>query len=261
MFHGGTLGWTAQLGAVRSGGRTARAVRLLNWLSGFWIPVLVAGSGMSQQARAVETRAGILRSAAAVFQRKGYGATSLADVSAASGLTKGALYFHFESKEALALAVIDAQHDRSISLGRALLDQKESGLRAALVMSFQLARQLRDDTVVRAGIRLTMEASSFSAPVREPYLDWMAAFEGYLGSAIADGDVRADIDVVTVAHFIIPAFTGVQLVSEALTGRADIYDRITEMWRLLLPALVPEERWEKLSGLPSRVRREVVGTE
>jgi AcrR family transcriptional regulator len=216
---------------------------------------------MARQARAVETRAGILGSAAAVFQRKGYGATSLADVSAASGVTKGALYFHFDSKEALALAVIDAQHHRSISLGRALVEQDESGLRAALLMSFRLARQLRDDTVVRAGIRLTMEASSFSAPVREPYLDWMAAFEGYLRSAIAVGDVREGIDVGAVAHFIIPAFTGVQLVSEALTGRADIYDRVTELWQFLLPALVPGERWAQLSGLPTRIRHEVIGAD
>jgi AcrR family transcriptional regulator len=214
---------------------------------------------MARQTRAVETRAAIIRGAATVFQSKGYGATSLADVSAAAGVTKGALYFHFESKEALALAVIDAQHHLSISLGRALDEENASGLRAGLLMSFRLARQLRTDTVVRAGIRLTMEASNFSVPVREPYLDWMAAFEGYLRTAIADGDVRGDLAVNVVAHFIIPAFTGVQLVSEALTGHEDIYDRVTEMWQFLLPALVPEERLAQLSSLPSRIRRDVVG--
>lgn len=214
---------------------------------------------MTRQTRAVETRAAIIRGAAAVFQNKGYGATSLADVSAAAGVTKGALYFHFESKEALALAVIDAQHHLSISLSRTLDEENESGLRAGLLMSFRLARQLRTDTVVRAGIRLTMEASNFSVPIREPYLDWMAAFEGYLRTAIADGDVRDDLAVSPVAHFIIPAFTGVQLVSEALTGHEDIYDRVTEMWQFLLPALVPGERLAQLSSLPSRIRRDVVG--
>ena len=214
---------------------------------------------MTRQTRAVETRAAIIRGAAAVFQNKGYGATSLADVSAAAGVTKGALYFHFESKEALALAVIDAQHHLSISLSRTLDEENESGLRAGLLMSFRLARQLRTDTVVRAGIRLTMEASNFSVPIREPYLDWMAAFEGYLRTAIADGDVRDNLAVSPVAHFIIPAFTGVQLVSEALTGHEDIYDRVTEMWQFLLPALVPGERLAQLSSLPSRIRRDVVG--
>jgi hypothetical protein len=33
------------------------------------------------------------------------------------------------------------------------------------------------------------------------------------------------------------------------------------MWQLLFPALVPEERWARLSGLPFRIRREVIGAE
>src|SRR5919205_2789724 len=58
------------------------------------------------QLRAQATRLAILTAAAEHFARHGYHATSLERVLADSGGTKGALYFHFASKEALARAVI-----------------------------------------------------------------------------------------------------------------------------------------------------------
>ena len=205
---------------------------------------------MTQQARAVETRAVIIRAAADVFGAVGYGGASMADICVAAGLTKGALYFHFVSKEALALAVIDAQHERAIGLGDELLHSEQPGLHVLLQMTFELGKQVRDDPVSRAGIRLTMESSNLSTPVVTPYEDWIAACTVLLRRAIRDGDVRADVDVAAAARFISPAFTGVQVVSGVLTGRADLMQRIVEMWSFVLPGLVVPARWERLSALP-----------
>src|SRR5436853_418905 len=58
------------------------------------------------QSRARATRQAILTAAAEHFARNGYHATSLDSVLADSGGTKGALYFHFASKDALARAVV-----------------------------------------------------------------------------------------------------------------------------------------------------------
>jgi len=213
---------------------------------------------MAQQERAIETRAAIIRGAAAAFQERGYGSTSLSQVSAAAGVTKGALYFHFDSKEALAVAIIEAQHEASAAIGRTMLEQNVPGLRAILIMSLELARQLHDDPIVSAGVRLTIEAANFETPVGGPYLDWMAACEEYLRRGIAEGDISPAIDISAMGHFIISAFTGVQVVSDVLTGRDDIEDRLVEMWAVIMPALVPADRWEELKDLPERIRRERV---
>jgi AcrR family transcriptional regulator len=63
-------------------------------------------------AKGEATRAFLLRTAAQVFAERGYPGTALTDLIAASGLTKGAFYFYFQSKSALALAVLRDQQDR-----------------------------------------------------------------------------------------------------------------------------------------------------
>ncbi|MGN5376815.1 TetR family transcriptional regulator [Streptomyces lasalocidi] len=64
---------------------------------------------MARQERAVRTRRAVIEAAAAVFAERGYAAATIAEILERAGVTKGALYFHFDSKEALARGVIDAQ--------------------------------------------------------------------------------------------------------------------------------------------------------
>ena len=59
------------------------------------------------QIRAKTTRRFLLEAAAALFDERGYAGTSISDISAHSGRTSGAIYFHFASKEKLALAIVE----------------------------------------------------------------------------------------------------------------------------------------------------------
>ncbi|MEV6183872.1 helix-turn-helix domain-containing protein, partial [Streptomyces sp. NPDC052015] len=61
---------------------------------------------MARQERAIRTRQTILVAAAEVFDEVGYEAATISDVLKRSGVTKGALYFHFTSKQELAQAVL-----------------------------------------------------------------------------------------------------------------------------------------------------------
>ncbi len=53
---------------------------------------------------AIETRNLIISKAMSIFNTKGYRATSLSDITKASGITKGAIYGNFENKDAVAVA-------------------------------------------------------------------------------------------------------------------------------------------------------------
>jgi TetR/AcrR family transcriptional repressor of nem operon len=57
--------------------------------------------------KAERTRQFIIEQTAPVFNKQGYAGTSLADLMAATGLTKGAIYGNFENKEEVALAAFD----------------------------------------------------------------------------------------------------------------------------------------------------------
>jgi AcrR family transcriptional regulator len=59
------------------------------------------------QQRSEETRSRILESAIKLFSKRGYNKASVDDICAEAGISKGAFYHHFESKQALFLALLD----------------------------------------------------------------------------------------------------------------------------------------------------------
>lgn len=64
--------------------------------------------------KAEKTRQFIIDKIATIFNKKGYAATSIADMTGATGLTKGSIYGNFENKDAIALAVFN-HNARSLS--------------------------------------------------------------------------------------------------------------------------------------------------
>jgi AcrR family transcriptional regulator len=62
--------------------------------------------------RGERTRQLIVERTASVFGERGFAGASLSQLVASTGLTRGAFYFYFESKEALAVAITQAQADR-----------------------------------------------------------------------------------------------------------------------------------------------------
>ncbi len=62
---------------------------------------------MALQARSEATRQKILDAAIDLFSEVGYAAAELGEIIERAGMTKGALYHHFDSKEALATAIIE----------------------------------------------------------------------------------------------------------------------------------------------------------
>ena len=63
----------------------------------------------SADGRADATRQQILRAASYQFARRPYHDVGLDDILNEAALTKGAMYFHFRSKQALAVAIIERQ--------------------------------------------------------------------------------------------------------------------------------------------------------
>jgi AcrR family transcriptional regulator len=63
---------------------------------------------MNNAQRSTITRSAILDSATRCFARDGYDTTGVAEICETAGVSKGAFYYHFESKEAVFLELIDS---------------------------------------------------------------------------------------------------------------------------------------------------------
>ena len=74
------------------------------------------------QARAEATRRRILDSAVDLFSEMGYGETGLADILQRAGVSKGAFYYHFDSKEAVAAAIIQEYRSTATEMARERID-------------------------------------------------------------------------------------------------------------------------------------------
>jgi AcrR family transcriptional regulator len=200
----------------------------------------MAQDGGTRQQRAVATRAAILDAAAGEFDERGYLGTSMDAVAERAGLTKGALYFHFTSKADLAGAVIARQHEVSRRYGEAAAARGTTPLEVLMWMSQGLASQMIHETVVSAGIRLSTEAATADVARQDPYADWIAVVTDLVRQGIDAGEVDPAWDPELVGRVVIPAYTGVQTVSDVLADRSDLYVRLRELWTVLLAAIVSD---------------------
>jgi AcrR family transcriptional regulator len=87
-----------------------------------------------------ERRAQILRAARAIFIERGYLAARVEDVAKRAGLSKGAVYFYFESKR----AIFDALVEEELAVTRSFLAEAERDERPAVIKVVDLGRKYLD---------------------------------------------------------------------------------------------------------------------
>ncbi|UED88026.1 ScbR family autoregulator-binding transcription factor [Streptomyces profundus] len=201
-----------------------------------------------QQKRALATRQHILDSAAAVFDSEGFAGASLGRIVRHAGTTRGALHFHFPTKEALANAVVDEHNRRITAVVEGISRSDVSALEQMMAISELTARQIDDDPVVRAGTRLLMEMTYSEAPPLA-YRVWIEACERLVRKAVSDGDLAPTVSPEAVAHLVISSLAGTQMVTSVLSGRGDLHQRVEEMWEIILHGLVPTDRRGRVAAL------------
>jgi TetR/AcrR family transcriptional regulator, repressor for uid operon len=195
---------------------------------------------MPQQERAQRTRDTVLKAAGEAFAEKGFLGTSMADIFARAGVTKGALYFHFSSKEELAFAVINAGEELGNVVVQEVLASAAPPLQKLIDISIRWASHIQTDPIVRANVRLIVEQGTYSRDMPNSYDPWEQFASMLLKDAQERGELERSVDIKALAEFIVSAFTGSQIVSYATSGYKDLVRRVENMWQLLLVGLVPQ---------------------
>jgi TetR/AcrR family transcriptional repressor of nem operon len=190
--------------------------------------------------RAEITRRHILDFAADAFAQHGFRGISLNDIVRASGLTKGAFYFHFPSKEALALAVFRDRQERWVARTmEALQTQPRAVDRLDAILDVG-ATMFESDPSARVIGRLCTEMSPH--PELSSHLNvWFELIADLIRQGQKEGDVRKNVDPQTTAETLAAAFIGIEQVSGALSGFTDIRRRIEGLRALVRAALLREK--------------------
>ena len=80
-----------------------------------------------KQLQSEQTQQRIIKEATHLFVRKGFYGTSISDLAQATGLTKGAIYHHFENKDAIFFAVIeDVRQTWNNEVARDVMQEKDA---------------------------------------------------------------------------------------------------------------------------------------
>ncbi|MFJ5223008.1 ScbR family autoregulator-binding transcription factor [Streptomyces sp. NPDC088400] len=205
---------------------------------------------MAIQKRAIRTRATILEAAGAVFDEYGYASTTLAMVLRRAQVTKGALYFHFPSKEALAQAVLDEQ----VQLGT--VPPQACKLQEIVDISFVFGHRLLKSALLRGSVGLTVDQGAPPGVDHSgPFRQWPELMTSLLEQARDQGELLPSVRPRDTAELLVGSFTGIQLMSRGLTQRADLGRRISLMWEHILPSIAVPGLIPRMNIAPDRGAR------
>jgi AcrR family transcriptional regulator len=195
---------------------------------------------MARQVRSEATRRKILDAAVDVFNEVGYATADRGAIIERTGMTKGAFYHHFDSMEALASAIIEEGANLVVSVLGAMSDSFSPALENILHGTFITADLFASNKVVRTAEQLTLAFGKFNDAAAHAYTKWVEAMTVQARRAIAEGDIRSELDPQVVSESIIGATFGARLLCQTTSGGSDLIGRLTQMWELLFPAIVTD---------------------
>jgi AcrR family transcriptional regulator len=194
---------------------------------------------MAPQARSETTRQKILVAATDVFSEVGYAAAGLGEVIERVGMTKGALYHHFDSKEALATAIIEQGTNLTRDAFRHVCESPSPALENMIHGVFIVADLLVSDKTARTAEQLTRGLAEFNSTASQVWSGRLDAMTTQASLASAEGDLREGLDPDVAGESILNAMLGAQLLSKTADGN-DHIERLTRSLELLLPAIVAD---------------------
>ncbi|WP_232232285.1 TetR/AcrR family transcriptional regulator [Cupriavidus sp. amp6] len=174
--------------------------------------------------KAERTRQLIVEKTAPIFNTKGYAGTSLADMTEATGLTKGSVYGNFANKEEVALAAFDHNWKQVLSAVRDEMASKGTSKEKLLALTGVYGNL--PECFPKGGCPLlntAVEADDTHPALREKamaaFRGWKANLVSVIKAGITAREFRKDVDPEETAVTLIALIEGAIMISR-LTGNA-----------------------------------------
>ena len=210
----------------------------------------------ASERRADTTRERLIAAASRQFARRSYSMVSLDDILAEAELTKGAMYFHFPSKQALALAIVDDLAEMSRAAVTELLARKMSGLETLIDLVYFRAVQDTHNEVARAGVRLLDTLDNTTLLPSALWQSWIEFVTTLIQKAVTEGDVVDHHDPEDIAKMLVALWVGIRRISDL--DQPELYlDNVQKTWVVALPGFANPDRIRLLHPIhqtTSRIR-------
>lgn len=174
--------------------------------------------------KAERTKQFIIEKTAPVFNAKGFSGTSINDLTAVTGLTKGSIYGNFESKDEVALAAFDYNFNQIVTYIRNEMDRHESYIDKLLVYPKTYRNFLKLD-FLQAGcpINNTAAESDDTHPLlREKAAKalqfWKERLENRILTGMERNEIRRDVNINEFTSILISLIQG-SVLQAKVTGK------------------------------------------
>ena len=158
-----------------------------------------------------QTRREIIRKAAPIFNQKGYDGAALSDLMKATGLEKGGIYRHFDSKQELAGEAFD--HAWKLAMDARFEGMQE--IPNTVDRLKQIVRNFRDGRAIPGGCPLLNTAvdsddgnPQLRAKARQALSSWLDRLQVIAEEGKRRGEVGSDVDSAKLAMLIVSMLEG-----------------------------------------------------
>jgi AcrR family transcriptional regulator len=170
----------------------------------------------------------------------GYPASGLADIIERAELTKGAFYYHFDSKEALASAIIEEGATTVLGAFRDAGGSTSPALANIVRGLFTVTEIVSTDRIAQAACRLLRTFGGFNPSAKQTYATLLAEMTQQVATSATEGELRSDIEPEVASTTIVGAMLGAELLSSAVSDGADLRARLASTLATLLPVIASE---------------------
>ncbi len=166
------------------------------------------------QRRSVETRARIVEAASLLFARNGYDATGVAEICQAAGVSKGAFYHHFATKQKVFVALLEEWLLGLDARMQDFMDQAGDVPQGMIAMT-SITREVFERARGQLPMFLEFWRESSHDPLVwnttiEPYRRYTALFAGVIQRGIQEGSLR-NVNPQTAARVVVALALGLIL--------------------------------------------------
>lgn len=198
---------------------------------------------MNNPQRSAKTRGAILDAATIAFARDGYDATGVAEICNDAGVSKGAFYYHFESKETVFLELINTWLNNLEETLEHVVSQAETVPEGLLNMAGKIQTVIENNQEIMGLFLELWPHAGRNEKVRRatlaPYRRYQEIFSGLIRRGIDEGTI-AEVDPAVAGQLLLSLSSGLFLQASLDPTGVDWGKKMQDSIMILLSGLKKE---------------------